>query len=196
MDPPSPPSQFSLIPPSHLPPPQQNSDPNIQLPSFLLPFCFCSSDFIFFNQIQQKFDTNIQPDWDQNPNLIHYLSLTVPKKRRRGMSKWNLAITYTRFLLPLAPLLILSRDSCVAIIHHTYRCVNFQSSPSDSNLCLNKNQILKLFDNYIKLSTKNLVFVIFLLFWFYFWFFPYHSLHLFFNFVCRKIHGIWIWLII
>ncbi|KAI5396872.1 hypothetical protein KIW84_062922 [Lathyrus oleraceus] len=65
MDPPPPP-QFSLIPPSQLPPPQQHSNPNI-LPDSI-------------------------PNWDQNPNLTHYLGLSVPKKRRRGRSQRNPAL--------------------------------------------------------------------------------------------------------
>ncbi|CAI8602068.1 unnamed protein product [Vicia faba] len=68
MDPPPPPQppQFSLIPPSQIPPPQQNSNPNIQPDSI--------------------------PNWDQNPNLTHYLDLSVPKKRRRGRSQRNSAL--------------------------------------------------------------------------------------------------------
>ncbi|WJX11042.1 hypothetical protein P8452_01698 [Trifolium repens] len=65
MDPPPPssPPQTSFIPPSQLPSPPQNPNPNIQ------------SDSI--------------PNWDQNPNLTHYLDISVPKKRRRGRSQRN-----------------------------------------------------------------------------------------------------------
>lgn len=37
------------------------------------------------------------------------------------------------------------------------RTVNFQSQPSDSDPCLNKQQILELFHNCIKLASENVI---------------------------------------
>ncbi|KAI5412606.1 hypothetical protein KIW84_057315 [Lathyrus oleraceus] len=48
-----------------------------------------------------------------------------------------------------------ARAARAAAIRRTSRSVNFQSLPSDSDPCLNKNQIIELFHRCIKLASEN-----------------------------------------
>lgn len=53
-----------------------------------------------------------------------------------------------------------ARAARAAAIRRTSRSVNFQSLPSDSDPCLNKNQIIELFHRCIKLASENVMLII------------------------------------